>query len=207
MRIAGIVAIAIALMIMLTVSAAYADVYATGYYLPRGYKVTAQAFIPCAPFWSGEMIGDAVGLQTNDYTVIARSYGWKGGILEGFATRSGIKILWIQGGREDIKADVDLACGRKHEVVIVYGYDGQIKFSVDGRFIYSFIATVDRYSIVAEGASVSAPESLPRDTTSPPAGTGYNPPSIQQIQIQALALGLGLGLGVIAILLFLTRRR
>ncbi len=193
------------LAIMLAASISYAET-PTGYFLPKGYKVTAQVFVPCAPFWPGEAVGDAVGLQTNDYSVIARGYGLKGGVLEGFTTRSGVKIIWVQGGVQSVKADTSAECNKKHEVTIVYSHDGQIKFSVGGRFIYSFVATADRYSIVAEGASVNAPEVLPRDTTSP-AGGGYNPPSIQQIQIQALALGLGLGLGAIALILLLARRR
>ncbi len=208
-RIAGAVAIIIAVVMVVMLGAVSFALSPTGYYLPKGYRVSAVLYVPCAPFWPGEILGDAVGLQTNEYAVIARGYGWKGNVWEGFATRSGVMIIWHQGGSQNVVARIDLVCEQKHEITIVYGYDGQVKFSAKNEFIYGFIATVDRYSVVAENAAVSRPEPLPQQTTQPPAGTGYNPPTAQQVQAQGLIVGIIAGAGalIFAILLLVVGRK
>ena len=180
----------------------------TGYYLPKGYKVTATVSVPGAPFWPGEYLGDIVGVQSNEYSVLAVGYGSKGGILENFAVEQGIKIIWIQGGRQEVKAKVSISNVGDHDVTIVYDYDGQVKISVDGKFIYGFVATADKYQIVAQGAKVNQPEVLPSSDGSQnnDTGSGYNPPSVSEIQMQYLLLGAGI-IVILIVVMFLMHRR
>ena len=166
----------------------------TGYYLPRGYKVDATVRVPAVPAWPGENVGDIAGLSTNDYSVYVVAYGGRGGILEGFATEQGIKIVWVQGGTQQVKAKVRNLNEGDHTVTIVYGHDNYIKISIDGKLAFSFVATVDKYELVAQGASVNAPQPIPQqqDGSSDQTGEGYDVPSIPELQTQYLLLGAGL---------------
>ena len=164
----------------------------TGYYLPKGYKVDVSVYVSDPPLWPGENLGDIVGLSINDYSVLVVGYGGKGGPLEGFAVEQGVKIVWIQGGTQYVKAKVKLN-GGDHTVSILYGYDGQVKISVDGKYVYGFVATADKYEIVAQGASVNAPQPIPQDQGSQDTtGEGYDVPSIPELRTQYLLLGAGL---------------
>ena len=199
------------IILLATVSAVYAyDATSTGYYLPKGYKVTGKVYVPGAPFWPGESLGDVVGVATDEYSVLVVGYGSKGGILESFNVEQGVKVIWKQAGREEVKAKATIQNIGEHDVTIVYGYDGQVKISVDGKFIYGFVATTDKYQLVAQGASVNAPEVLPTSDDSSQSGSdtgeGYNPPSVSELQMQYLLFGAGV-VGLVALVLGLMRRR
>ena len=206
------IAIPIVFLVILALASALAAAYdasQTGYYLPKGYKVTAKIHVPGSPFLPGEIVGDIVGVATSDYSVLAVGYGWKGQVWEGWPAESGIKIVWKERGLEDVKAKDKYDEG-DYDVTIVYGCDGQVKFSVNGEFIYGFVATTDRYSIVAEGAKVYSPEPLPclTETTTNPTGTGYNPPSIpEQNQMFYTMLGIGAAAILVPLGLVLARKR
>jgi hypothetical protein len=188
------------------------DATSTGYYLPKGYKVSAKVSVPAPPFWPGETLGDIVGISTSDYSVLVIGYGSKGGVLEGFKVEQGIKVVWKQAGREEVKATVTIQNVGEHDVTIVYGYDGQIKISVNGKFVHSFVANKDKYEIVAQGASVSAPEVLPtsdnsnQNTSDSGTGEGYNPPSVSELQMQYLLFGAGAVIVVVLVLVLMRRR-
>ncbi len=176
------------------------DASPTGYYLPKGYKVSVKLHVPGAPFWPGEVSGDIAGVGCEEYSVLIIGYGWKGQLWEGYPAESGIKVIWKQGGNEEEKAKEKYDEG-DYDVTIVYGCDGQIKISVNGEFLYGFVATKSKYSILAEGAAVQAPEPLPcitETTTDPGTGEGYNPPSVNEMQQQLLWVGIG----VIALIAF-----
>ncbi len=183
----------------------------TGYYLPKGYKVTAKVYVPDAPFWPGETLGDIFGVASQEYSVLAVGYGGKGGPLEGFAVEKGVKIIWVQGGRQEVKAKISIQNVGEHDVTIVYGYDGAIKISVNGQFIYSFVATEKKYQIVSQGAAVNAPEMIPQSNSgdgspSNDTGEGYDVPSVSEIQMQYLLLGAGIVLAV-SLVFIMSRRR
>ena len=159
----------------------------SGYYLPRGYKVTAKVYVPDSPLW-GNVLGDAFGISCEKYTVFALGWGEK---TWNWEAKHGIKIVWREGGTDEDKAYVDLEPNKKHDVTIVYDWDGTVKISVDGKFIYSFVATEPKYTIVAQGAQVSEPEALPKPSTTSPTGSGYNPASISDLRTEYLLLGAG----------------
>lgn len=182
------------------------DASATGYYLPEGYKVTAEVSIPGAPFWPGELVGSVFGLSTDDYSVLVVASSVKGQVWEGFSTWDGCKVVWVQSGREEVKAKVSLTPG-KHDVTIVYGWDGTVKISVDGEMLFSFVATAGKYSVVAQGAKVNAPEELPKTTATASTGGGYNPPTVKDIQLRYTLLGVGAGGVALASLLVIKRKR
>jgi hypothetical protein len=199
------------LTILIIASTAYAyEATPVGYYLPKGYKVTAKVSVPSPPFWGGEKLGDIVGVSVSEYSVFVVGYGAKWIDLSGLHVEQGVKVVWKQGGREEVKAKVSIQNIGEHDVTIVYDYDGQIKISVDGKFIYGFVATDNKYQIIAQGASVNAPQVLPTPDTgsdqSTDTGSGYNPPSVSQLQMQYLLLGGG-AIGIIILSLFLMRRR
>ena len=207
MRAKTLIPIIIFLAILAASNIVAADVTSTGYYLPQGYKVSAKVNVPVEPFWPGEAIGDAVGVSTSGYQVIIRGYASKGGIVEGFAVEKGIKVIWVQGGKHEEKAKITGLESKEHDVEILYGYDGQVKISVNGEFLYSFVATVSKYEIVAEGAKVNQPEPLPSPTTTPTTGEGYSKPSTYELQ-QQLALGLGgLAIAILALLMFMKGKK
>ncbi|MCD6300897.1 MAG: hypothetical protein J7L82_02380 [Staphylothermus sp.] len=173
----------------------------TGYYLPKGYKVTAKVYVPDAPLW-GNTIGDAVGLSCDKYSVIV--FGW-GEKTWNWEAKHGIKVIWREGGTDEDKAYVDLEPDKKHDVTIVYDWDGTVKISVDGKFIYSFVATESRYTIVAQGATVNEPEALPEPSTTPPTGSGYNRASVNELQTQYLLLGAGATIIVVAAIMMFAK--
>ena len=144
-----------------------------------------------------------MGVQTGDYAVIAVAKCEKS--LSG--TWDGIVIYWVEGGKEEEKARIHADPSKTHEITIVYGWDGQVKFSVDGEFIYGFVATADKYAIVSQGAEVDTPEALPTPTSTAPTGEGYQPKSVNEIQQQYIALGLGAGAIATIIIILLIRRR
>jgi len=207
MRVKTLIPIIIFLAILAASNIVAADVTSTGYYLPQGYKVSAKVNVPVEPFWPGKAIGDAVGVSASGYQVIIRGYASKGGIVEGFAVEKGIKVIWVQGGKREEKAKITGLESKEHDVEILYGYDGQVKISVNGEFLYSFVATVSKYEIVAEGAKVNQPEPLPSPTTTPTTGEGYSKPSTYELQ-QQLALGLGgLAIAILALLMFMKGKK
>lgn len=168
----------------------------SGYYLPRGYKVTAKVYVPDSPLW-GNTLGDAFGISCEKYTVFALGWGEK---TWNWEAKHGIKIVWREGGTDQDKAYIDLEPNKKHEVTIVYDWDGTIKISVDGKFLYGFVATEPKYTIVAQGAQVSEPEALPKPSTTSPTGSGYNPASISDLRTEYLLLGAGVA--AVALLFF-----
>ncbi len=167
------------------------DATPTGYYLPRGYKVEAEAATLGCGIWPGDYVGGIVGVSTENYKVLVVGKcekAWNGGVWDGF------KVYWIEGGREEEKAQLHIESdqvAKPQKITIVYGYDGMVKISINDRLIYSFTGTVDKYSIVAQDAKVSAPEPLPQDGSDSGTGEGYNPPSVSELQVQYLLLGAG----------------
>ena len=164
------------------------DAAPTGYYLPKGYKVEAKARFPGCGFWPGDYVGDIVGVSTSGYEVLVVGKcekAWNGGVWDCF------KVYWIEGGQQKEVANIHSTPEEDHTIVIVYGYDGMVKISIDGQLAYSFVGTTDKYSIVAQGAKVSTPEPLPEDGSDSGTGEGYNPPSVSELQVQYLLLGAG----------------
>jgi len=190
--------------------AAMAEPTATNYYLPKGYKVHATIYVPCAPFLPGEMLGGSVGISTGNYMVYVQAYGWKNP-WNWAEYKSGVRVVWVENGQKTTKADVQVeGCDYDLDVVITYNWDGRITLAAAKQkggtpaSLYSFVATADKYSIVSEGAVVDAPEALPQPTTTSGAdtGSGYNPPTIKDIKQQWLLYGM-LGGGAFAIILLM----
>jgi len=202
------VLLAVAVMAAITLIAyAYPTPTPSGYYLPRGYKVTATIYVPESPFWPGEVVGDEVGISDGATTIFAVGVGWKYWDGPNLVYDEYVKIVKQTGDKQQVLKIINVHNPGQHTVVITYTWDGQVSISVDGHLAYGFQASTDKYIIVAQGAHVNQPVELPRPKTDNPTGEGYNPPSVQDIQRQYLLLGLGAGAIIILVLILALRRR
>lgn len=197
----------VAVIVMLTILAGIVLVNAqsaTGYYLPKGYKVRARIYVPGSPFWPGELAGDTVGISCERYSVLVKGFGYKQWWGE---ANSGIRVYWVEGGvTKEVASKWNIPEG-DHEVEIVYGHDGYVYISIEGTHVYGFAGTVEKYSIVSEGAEVSPPEALPTPKQSEQVGSGYAPKSAEELRNQYLLLGLGAGAISVLLILMIRRRR
>ncbi len=190
----------------------------TNYYLPKGYKVHAQIYVPDAPIWPGENVGGAVGVQGPTCTIYAQAYGWKNS-WNWFQYKSGIRVYQVCGSITQKVADVQVDGHDFYaDVVITYDWDGHVTIAASLKpnaqlsNLYGFTAETDKYTIVGEGAKVDPPEALPQPTTTSASGqntgNGYNPPTVNDLQTRYLLLGAGAGIiAVLVIATVLGRRR
>jgi len=175
----------------------------TGYYLMEGYKISAKVYVPDTPLW-GNTIGDVFGISCEKYMVYAMGWGEK---TWNWECKHGIKVVWREGGNDQDKSYVDLAPNKKHDVTIVYDWDGTIKISVDGKFVYSFVATEKKYQVIAQGAQVSPPEALPKPDGDKPTGSGYNPSSVKDLEFKFILLGIGVAAILFLVILFVVLKK
>ena len=173
----------------------------TGYDLTKGYKVSATIHVPDIPWVPTEVEGGVVGISTSGYSILVKSFtfkGWLGDVYSGF------KVIKIEGGKETVLVDAsqNIPPG-VYNVYIVWTSDNKIKFSykkegltdIEPQLLYTLIPTVDSYDIVASNADVSPPEKIVN--LPGPIGEGYQQP-ITYSNIYVYALG---GIGALLLLL------
>lgn len=179
----------------------------TGYYLPLGYKVSAQITVPDAPWLPGESVGDIVGLSCSQYSVLVIGYGCRD---VSFQVHTGIKVVWKEAGSEKIVADINMGVEKgEYKIYIVYGSDGYVKISysaggtdVKPQAIYSFRGDVSKYTIVSQGAQVNEPTQIASIGSDDEIGEGYNPITSETL----ILVCLGAGVVGIVTLFFVFRR-
>jgi len=197
------------LFIINVIGLAYAyEASPTGYYLPQGYKVSAQITVPEAPYWPGENTGDIVGLGCSEYKILVVGYGSRD---IGFQVHTGIKVIKVSVGEywnsQKVVANVNMGVEKgEYTIYIVYGSDGYIKISysaggtdVKPQAIYSFKADIDKYTILSQGSQVNKPEQILSSGDSN-VGEGYNPLSENVVIYLALGAGVILILSIVVIL-------
>mgnify|MGYP000421494832 CR=1 FL=1 len=173
----------------------------TGYYLPKGYYVKATLKWPDAPFWPGYSEESIVGLRLPEYDLLIVGRSWKEWNFHKYSQVQIVKVYeGYSGSKYEIVAKLDAQPNVEHEVTIKYDVDGQIKISVDGTFLYSFSASSEKYTIIAENANVNEPQPLQEQSQT---GQGYTVSEDNYV----MYLALGIGVVLVIIVIFMVVRR